>query len=262
MLSCLQVTAEELLPVPGIRLQTVHEVAQRRVDAHPVAVVVPRGAKHPGIDIIGVGRGCRKGWGKHVSTVSRGCGGDLGHRLKALATRGRTVCNQLEGRAYVVGAQVFGLYPQGLAVIVFLVVGSQGVGLGEEAQVNAVAHRFISFGVEVEPVVLEEELPLHGDGVLRVAHGLVEVDDAVEHLRRAYPLVQRAAALLVVGGVVAVALERGDGCAEDVDAILVSFADNLLIDVDDAGGCLHTVTRSAQVVDGFEDNNPLHALLS
>ena len=93
----------------------------------------------------------------------------------------------------------------------------------------------------MQPVVLEQELRLHGLGVLRVAHGLVEVDDAVEHLRRANPVVQCAAALLVVGRIVSAILKRCDGATEDIDAPLVGLADNLLEDLDDALGRLHTI---------------------
>ena len=113
----------------------------------------------------------------------------------------------------------------------------------------------------MKPVVLEEELLLHGNRVLRIANGLIEVNNAVQHLRCAYPLVQCIATILVVYRVVVVAFERSDGGAKNVNALLVCLADNLLIDIDDALRGLHAVLRSTQVVDGLEENNPLHTLL-
>ena len=156
---------------------------------------------------------------------------------------------------------MLGLYPDGLAVDVLLVVGSQWVGLREEVQVDAAAHRLIALGIQVQPVVLEKEALLHGRRVLRVAHGLVEVNHAVEHFRGANPLVQRTAAVFVVGAEVGAVLEGSDGAAKDIDALLMGFADDLLVDVDDALRRLHSVTRIAQVVDRLEQDDPLHALL-
>ena len=114
----------------------------------------------------------------------------------------------------------------------------------------------------MEPVVLEEKLPLHGYGVLRIAHGLVEINDAIEHLRCAYPLVQRAASVLVVSRIVIVALEWSNGSAKYIDALLVSLTDYLLVDVDDTPCCLYAVTSRAQVVDSLEKDDPLDALLA
>ena len=66
----------------------------------------------------------------------------------------------------------------------------------------------------------------------------------------------------MVGRIVVVALERGDGGTEDVDTLLVGLTDDLLVDVDDALGGLYTVLCTPQVVDGFEEDDPLDALLS
>ena len=91
---------------------------------------------------------------------------------------------------------------------------------------------------------------------------MVEVNDAVQHLCGTNPFVDGAATLLVVFRIVVVALERRDGTTKHVDALLVGLADNLLIDVNDALGCLDAVLCATQVVDGLEEDNPLHALLS
>ena len=147
------------------------------------------------------------------------------------------------------------------AVVGVFIIGSQRTGLGKQAQVDAATHRFVAFGVQVKPVVLEKELRLHGYVVLRIAHGLVEVDHAIEHLRGANPVVDGAAPFLVVFRVVIVALERRDGGAEHIDALLMCFANDLLIDVDDALGRLHAVTGVAKVVDSLEEDDPLHAFL-
>ena len=113
----------------------------------------------------------------------------------------------------------------------------------------------------MQPVVLEQELLLHTGRVLRIAYRLVKVHHTVQHLRRANPLVDSGATFFVVFRIIAVAFERGDGTTEDVDASLVGLTDNLLIDVDDALGCLHTVLCTAQVVDGLKQDNPAYTLL-
>ena len=232
---------KELLPVPTVRLKTVGKrTAQRRVDTDEIAVVIPRGTQYACVDIIGVG--CLRG---EVGSQDIGVVGRRRGRLRGcqeiLAVRGRRILDHLKGRTHRVRTQPLGFYPECLAVVFLLVIGGQRVGLGEEVQVDAVAHRLIPLSVQVQPVVLEQELRLHGLGVLRVAHGLVEVDDAVEHLRRANPVVQCAATLLAVGRIVSAILKRCDGATEDIDAPLVGLADNLLEDLDDALGRLHTI---------------------
>ena len=114
----------------------------------------------------------------------------------------------------------------------------------------------------MEPVILEKKLRLHGDGVLRITYGLVEVNHTVQHLGGANPLVDSAAALLVVNRIVVVAFERSDSATEDADALLVGLTDNLFVDVDDTLGRLYTVLCTAQVIDSLEEDNPLYALLS
>ena len=65
----------------------------------------------------------------------------------------------------------------------------------------------------------------------------------------------------MVSRIVAISLERGDCATEDIDAFLVRLTDNLLIDIDDALGSLHTVLCATQVVDRLEKDNPFHTLL-
>ena len=59
-----------------------------------------------------------------------------------------------------VGAQVFSLKPQGCVVIGLLGVFHirHGAGLGEEIQIDTFTHCLIAFGIQVKPVVLEQEL--------------------------------------------------------------------------------------------------------
>ena len=114
----------------------------------------------------------------------------------------------------------------------------------------------------MQPVVFKQELRLHGFGVVGIAHRLVEVYHSVEHLRAANPLVQCATPLLVVGRVVVVAFEWCDCSTKHIYTFLVCFAYDLLIHVDDAFGCLHTILSTSQVVHGFKQYDPLHAFLT
>ena len=253
----------EFLPIPRCGLQTIDKVAvQCTIDAHKVAVVIPCRTHHTSIYIICIGCRCREVGCNDIDTVGRriDC---LRHGLQILSLRCRRVLVQLECRSGPLGGQVLGLYPHGIVVVGFLLILSigHGVGLGEQTQIDASAHRFIALRIEVQPVVFEEKLRLHGLGVKRIAHCLVEVNHAVEHLRGADPLVDGRATLLVVGRIVAVSLERGDGAAEHIDALLVRLTDDLLIDIDDALGSLHTVSGTAQVIDRLEQDDPFHTLL-
>ena len=253
----------EFLPIPRCGLQTIDKVAvQCTIDTHKVAVVIPCRTHHTSIYIICVGCRCREVSRQDIDTVGRriDC---LHHGLQILSLRCRRVLVQLECRSRPLGGQVLGLYPHGIVVVGFLLIFSigHGVGLGEQTQIDASAHRLIALRIEVQPVVFEEEFRLHGLRVERIAHGLVEVDHTVEHLRGADPLVDGRATLLVVGRVVAVTFERGDGAAEHIDALLVRLADDLLIDIDDALGGLHTVSGTAQVVHRLEQDDPFHTLL-
>ena len=255
----------EFLPRPRSGLQTVDKVVgQGTVHTHKVAVVIPCRTHHTPIDIIR--SSCRYGEvsSKDVGAVGRSGLSCLRHGLQILSLRCCCVLSQLEICSRHLGRQVFCLYPHGIVVVRFLLIFlvRHRVGLGEQTQVNTSAHRLIALRIEVQPVVLEEELRLHGFGVLWIAHSLVEVYHTVEHLRGANPLVDGRTSLFVVGRVVAVSLERGDGTSEDIDALLVRLTDNLLIDLDDALGRLHTVLCATQVVDCLEEDNPFHTLLS
>ena len=144
----------------------------------------------------------------------------------------------------------------------FLIISCQRVGLGKEVQIYTTAHRLISLGIQVQPVVLKQELRLHGFGILRVTHSLVEVDDAIEHLRRTNPCIDCVASLLMVSRVVAITLERSDGSAKDIDALLMGLTDNLLVDLDDTLSRLHAIACVSQVVDSLKKDDPLHSFLS
>ena len=170
----------------------------------------------------------------------------------------------MERLTHAVGAQVFCLYPQSIVIVGLFGVFSvrYGIRLSKQVQVYAAAHGLVALGIQVQPVVLEEELRLHGCGVLRITYGFVEIYNAVQHLCGANPLVNGGTSFLVVIRSIAAVLERSDGAAEDVDALLVSLADNLLIDLNNLLGCLHTIAGIAQVVDGFEQDNPTYALLT
>jgi hypothetical protein len=56
MLTCRKRAVVEFLPTPGIGLQPVDEIVHRSVNPHPIAVIIPGGTQHTGIDIIGACR--------------------------------------------------------------------------------------------------------------------------------------------------------------------------------------------------------------
>ena len=114
----------------------------------------------------------------------------------------------------------------------------------------------------MQPVVLKQELRLHGFGILRIAHRFIKIDYPVEHLRRADPVVQGAATLLMIGRIITVAFKRGDGGTKHVNALLMRLTDNLLIHILDTVGRLHTVLGTTQVVDSLKEDDPLHAFLT
>ena len=192
--------------------------------------------------MIDISRLYAKGIGQHVDAVCWGWDG-LCHRLQILATRCCCIVDHLEGRANLLCAQVLSLYPQGIVIVRFLRVFCirYGICLGEEAQIDAAAHSLVAFGIQVQPVVLEQELLLHPCRVLRIAYGMVEVYYAVQHLCRTNPVVDGSASLLVVFRIIANALERGNGATEDVDALLMGFANNLLVHLYNLLGCLSTI---------------------
>ena len=133
----------------------------------------------------------------------------------------------METCTHRVRTQILSLYPKGLAIgLILFVVGSQRVGLGEEVQVNTPAHRLIAFGIQVQP------------------------------------LIQRAATVLVIHRVIVITLKRRNRRTKHIDTLLVCLTDNLLVNADDALSRLNAITRTTQVIDSLEEDNPLHALLT
>ena len=90
--------------------------------------------------------------------------------------------------------------------------------LGKEFEVDGVAHGFVASvtGVEVVAGVVEGKEHAGVSGVLR---DFVEVDDAVELIGAANPLVDGLTHDFAFGRLVFGADEGGEGCADDLDAV-------------------------------------------
>ena len=109
-------------------------------------------------------------------------------------------------------------------------------------------------------------LPFRSDalGLLRIAHELVEVDDAIDVGGLASdPCVHHLPHGLMPPREVTVALRRRDGAEIDLHAGILPLADHRLIGVDEALDHLLVVgVATADVVRTLEDDEPCHSLLS
>lgn len=132
----------------------------------------------------------------------------------------------------------------------------------KQVYVDTLAHELIAGGVEVEPVVLEQERRVEPLGILRIAGHGVEVYHSVEFSAVAYPLIEQLAAFLMVAAAVAVAFERCDRGSEDLDAAGVGIADYVLPYFLDAFGGLDGITRASDVIDSFKENDILDTVVA
>ncbi len=134
---------------------------------------------------------------------------------------------------------------------------------GEEFEVDGVAHGFVAgvAGVEVVAGVVERE---EHAGMGGVRGDFVEVDDAVELVGGADPLVDGLAHLFTGGGVVFGSDVGREGCAVDLDAVGVGAGGELaeagdeVVGGDDVVG-FGGIGGVADVVDAFEDDEVLDA---
>ena len=142
-------------------------------------------------------------------------------------------------------------------------VGAERLGVHEEITVDGEAHLLIAGGVEVKPVVLEEEGGIHTVRVARVGYDVVEVDDAVKVLVGADPVVEFLAYDVVLRvAAVAVALDLGDGGDEDLDAAPVGIGRDFRPGFLEAAEGLKRAAAAADVVGAFEEDHVLHAFVT
>ena len=113
----------------------------------------------------------------------------------------------------------------------------------------------------MQPVVLIEILALQGYCVSRITHDLVKVYHTIDHASSTDPVVQHPSSCLMVGRIIAVALERCDRSAIDPDAQTMCLVDHILVSGDDIGRCLLTIPGRAKVVDSLEEDDVLHTCL-
>ena len=65
-------------------------------------------------------------------------------------------------------------------------------------------------------------------GVLRILRRLIEIENAVERAAGANPVIHGFAHLLALIGVIIRSAIRSQGCADDLDAVLMRSIDDLL----------------------------------
>ena len=90
---------------------------------------------------------------------------------------------------------------------------------------------------------------------------LVKVYHTIDHASSTDPVVQHPSSCLMVGRIIAVALERCDRSAIDPDAQTMCLVDHILVSSDDIGRCLLTIPGRAKVVDSLEEDDVLHTSL-
>lgn len=134
---------------------------------------------------------------------------------------------------------------------------------GEEFEVDGFAHGFVAEVAGMEMVAGVVERQEHA-GVGGVGGGLVEVDDAVELIGGANPLIDGLAYGFAAGGLIFCTDEGSEGCSDDLDAVGVGAGGELAEADDEVLGGDDVVWRSgvggvADVVDALKDDDVFDA---
>ena len=135
---------------------------------------------------------------------------------------------------------------------------------GEELEVDGVAHGFVACVAGMEVVAGVVGCGESG-GICRVLRGFVEVDEAVELVGGFDPVVDGLAHGFACGVGVSGSLIGREGCAVDLDAVLVCALGHLGETLDEVVGGDYIVWSGAgcvsDVVDALEDDEVLDACL-
>src|SRR5262249_30883312 len=102
----------------------------------------------------------------------------------------------------------------------------------KEAEIHGVSHGGIAGVVRMEVIAAVEVGP-EARRIRRIAHGRIEVDDAIECPAGANPRIDRLSLGLTGRVLVAGADERQERAAEDGDTLCMGAADDLLVAGDD-----------------------------